>query len=553
MGAPGDFAPRRLRLRPLRPFATSGRRLGGALIGSVDDHLGRIAAVAFAPDGRVLSGSADGTVKLWDLRSREILRTFTGHWNGVTALAIAAEGRRVLSGAGDGTLAVWDLASGELGRRFAAHDGAITAVAISPDGTGALSASLDGTLTLWDLGLGERLRRFTGLATPISAVAMTPGGTRALTASLDEEVILRDMVTGERLRAFAGGDAITALAIRPDGESVLFGTCCGYVDAREVSTGEPIGQLRQHGGPLMPVNVAVGALAVSPDGRLALSASLDRTLKLWDLCYRAPSDDQRDEWVPGAALRRGDCPWVTAVAVTADQRFVVTGTTGEAARLWDLCSGERLATLEGCTERITAAAITPCGRSILAGARDGELHLWDRASGKRLRIIAAHRPYRVRAVAITPDGQRALSAAYDGSLKLLDLASGTVPRTLLDSGTVTWVVVTPDGACAVSGSKPVVVWDLATGRRLRTLPARDPVVAFTPDGRAALSAGGRSLELWDLCTGDQLASASEALPVSRGITRLHRAAPHPPIAISPDGRNILVGFRREPWFSMEEE
>jgi hypothetical protein len=111
-----------------------------------------VRSVAFAPDGRTaLSGSQDGTLKLWDIATGKEIRTFTGHSNWVTSVAFAPDGRTALSGSYDNTLKLWEVAAGKEIRTFTGHSGEVESVAFAPDGRSALSGSRDGSLKLWDL------------------------------------------------------------------------------------------------------------------------------------------------------------------------------------------------------------------------------------------------------------------------------------------------------------------------------------------------------------------------------------------------------------------
>ena len=103
-------------------------------------------AVAFSPGGtRLLSGSEDHTLKLWDAATGLVLNTFDGHTESVHAVAFSPDGTRVLSGSDDKTLKLWDAATGQLLQTLAGHTEGVYSVAFSPDGTRALSGGEDMT------------------------------------------------------------------------------------------------------------------------------------------------------------------------------------------------------------------------------------------------------------------------------------------------------------------------------------------------------------------------------------------------------------------------
>jgi WD40 repeat protein len=494
-------------------------------------HTGWINGLSFSPDGRtVLSASSDGTLALWG-GDGGLVRTFRGHAAGVNDVVLGPDGQTALSASDDATLILWDVATGEVIRRFEGHTDAVTRVALSRDGQNAMSGSADTTLILWDVATGEPIRRFEGHGGSIFDVAFDPDRLMVLSTGDDMSLRLWDLETAEELRqrTFPGGTG--RVVINPDGR-----TAVATMDF-EVLLWD-IEQWRE-GWRLLGHTIWISALAVSQDGRLALSGASDGTMRLWN---RTGQDELRRFVTDGTPL--------TAVDVSPDGRYLLAGDFNGETTLWDIERGEEVRRFRSeASIAPGAVAFSPDGRAALVGCVDvfgdsgaTSLVLWEVESGEEAGRFEGHRTG-LRSVAFSPDGRTALAGSQNldeegeaGDLILWDVESGDLIRRFDTTEDITGIAFSADGSRALASSAysfNLMLFDVATGEEIRRFEGHEgPVftVAFSPDERGALSsAEDATIVLWDIETG-------EVIRRYRGHDRGIWA-----FDISPDGRYLISG------------
>lgn len=254
---------------------------------------------------------------------------------------------------------------------------------------------------------------------------------------------------------------------------------------------------------------AIRATTSTTDGRLALSASDDRTIRVWDL---ASGDVERVIGrLQGNAREISDC------VTTPDGRLLGASADG-VLRSWDISSGEEVWRIRAHELGVNACALTPDGTYLVTASSDSSLKLWTVSEGREVRTFIGHEDV-VQACAITPDGRRLVSGAVDGALYVWDLASGGLLRRLDGhQERVTDCVVTCDGAHVVSASadRTLRIWSLASGELIQVLEGHTETVlscAVGPDGRIVSAAEDRTLRVWDW------RRATTALTVIQGPNR----------------------------------
>ena len=110
-----------------------------------------------ADNQRIVSGSGDKTVRVWDIETGEELKVLKGD-NAVTSIAISTDSRRIVSGSDDNTICVWDMETGEKLKVLQGHEDLITSLVISAPSKRIISGSFDGTVRVWDIETSEELK-----------------------------------------------------------------------------------------------------------------------------------------------------------------------------------------------------------------------------------------------------------------------------------------------------------------------------------------------------------------------------------------------------------
>jgi WD40 repeat protein/serine/threonine protein kinase/tetratricopeptide (TPR) repeat protein len=308
---------------------------------------------------------------------------------------------------------------------------------------------------------------------------------------------------------------VDSAAFSPDGKLVV--TCSDDRTAQlwDAATARPFGQPLRHEREVMRV-------AFSPDGKTILTGSQDKTARLWETASGRPI---------GPTLLHPD--QVFAVAFSPDAKILLTGCNDGIIRLWDAATGRAIGSTLSNQDPVDTLAFGPDGKTVLSGVGDGGARLWDAAT---LRPIGPPlgRGLQLRSVALSPDGKTVLTGSQDSTVQLWDANSGQPigGNEKQHSERVRAVAFSPDGKLFVTGStdKTARLWDAATRQPIGPpLQHQGPVVAvaFSPDGKTFLTASSDcTVRLWDADPG-QL------------VGLILGGESHGKAAFTPDGKSFL--------------
>jgi PKD repeat protein len=280
-------------------------------IGHSDD----VNAVAWNPDNlRIVTGSSDGSIRLWDTNGSTLETLTPGHTDDVNALAWDATGSQLASASSDDTAIIWSVINGQpamLALTLSGHTDDVNAVAWSPDNSRVATASSDGSVLIWDLVSG----------TPSSPYAV------------------------------GGGVELNAVAWSPDGSIIVAGGSDGNIYVWDVASATPLTTISGHTDEVNSVGFRPGTLQL-------LSGSDDDTIRIWDVSTATQ--------LVNISSEAGN---VNAVAWNGTQRFATAQENGNAI-VWDVDSQSAIAELIGHSDDVTSLSWNATGNALATGGDD---------------------------------------------------------------------------------------------------------------------------------------------------------------------------------------
>lgn len=402
----------------------------GNLLETMTGHAASVVSVYFQSDSRTLvTGSADKTVRV---TQTSVIRTIPLSPQPILGMNLYNGGSHAMVATTDGQVQMIDLSSGTVAREFRVPLPKPAAVADVPaasdqpqyspiqptvvvsrnDNQRVAAGTKTGEVIIWNANNGDEVLATFKLESPVLALAFSPDNQKLATASQDGKIQIygpsipgtqpqKEWILHQEIQANA---AVTDLQFATDNRSMWASQMNGEIQRWAYAAP---GQYRQfnHGGPVYGV-------AITHDGRTAVSCSTDQTVRVWDVT----TGQQRFQL-------NGHEGAVHAVALNPDESLAVSSGADGTLRLWDIVGGRQIKELIRYPSTMYSIAIHPQGNLVAAVGADRKVHLLDLITGNEQRVLEGHSDY-IHSVQFSPDGSRLLSFGYAGFLKEWNVGDG---------------------------------------------------------------------------------------------------------------------------------
>jgi WD40 repeat protein len=531
--------------------------------------------VAVSADGGTVAIShGNGNLSLWDIATGKKLRTFKA--NVATTLAFTPDSKSLFSRGLDQVVRQYDVQTGNPIRNFGEsrsgekpiHCNDDGGLMVSPDGKTMFSIRLEQreweaaqvSVRSWEVATGKELPALKGTKAKegFISVAFSPQARLVAWSNNNGVIHVWDLAASRAVHHLTGAKPdnsgyYAAMAFSPDGKTLVARPSSELIELWDMLEGR---KLRQFQIPKdRPRDFYTGNVAFAPDGSQIIAPGRAGTVRQFETA-------SRKEVEPPVSVHRGR---VMTLALSSEGRTAVTWSEDQVLHLWNIEKGTELKQVR-LPNHIDRASLSVDGK-VLALAGYGEklrIQIWDAANLKVLRDwevsdpsddrLHCH-PRRVGDLALSATGKRLAVRADDGSAKLWEVATDPgkpvkeYPLRRETGGhrfsTEQTVAFSPDGTLLAElefeeeDQLSVRLWEVATGKMVRTFDIPQPHIrsaAVSPDGRTiAVIDADRSISLWEVASGKR-----------RACLGRERASASPPdpmecIAFAPDGYLLAAG------------
>ena len=419
-----------------------------ALANLLTGHMGIVHAVAYLPDGRLVSGGADKSIRLWDAEGKPA-GTFAEAGAAVYGIGLSADGKRMATAGGEVAVRLYDVPpAGEAVANIPVkstimHPAATRTAKLSPDGTRLVTGCEDGWFRVWDVASGKQLETLPGTTGTANTAAWSPDGkfivtgggdrfARKFTPAVTAAVVAHEgriadvkfSADGSTIYTSGADKTVAAWAVEGlkagpkfTGAEAALRSVAVSEDGKTVAAGGEDKQLRvwsSDGKPVASIALpdVVTSVLVADNGKKIIAGCVDKNVRSYGIATveGKPALEQIQEMIGHTAA-------VNAMAVSADGKILYTAGTDQILRRWHSASYGPVAVMDGSTGPVYSLEFSPDGKLLAGAGGDKMVRLWTTIDGKPAFVGKGHER-QVNVVVFSPNGKELASAGLDGTIRL---------------------------------------------------------------------------------------------------------------------------------------
>ncbi len=441
-----------------------------ACLVTVRAHEKSIEALAIHPSQPILAtGAKDWNIRLWkiseDFLKIDLMCILNGHQNEISALTFDIDGKKIISGSADLSMKIWDINTNICERTILFHKRRIYGLCCSPDGTTFASASRDDTAAIWDINTGKILHHIQKHKWGVLALDFSPDSRKLITASGDKTLCLWDVATGKCLKTFRGHErSVSTVKFAPNGKVFVSGSYDRSIRIWNAESQDCSLLLKGH-------EEWARTAVFSQDGKFIASGSTDRQIVIWD--------GNNGQYIKKLS---GHAGWVTALAFSPNNTMLVSGGGDNTVRLWDITNAKCVKVFYGHLEPVLSVLFIPNTFWIASASRDKTIRLWNIETGECNQIFKGHQGW-VSYIDYHPTLKLLASGSHDTTVRLWNVETGECCQTISTASSehnelsenelhIRSVAFNQDGTqlIVVSRSKGTTIYDLTTKEVVSQIP-----------------------------------------------------------------------------------
>lgn len=433
-----------------------------------------------------ISISLDNTLRIWDISKEKQSNILSNHIDSISALEVPKQNlNTIITGSKEGNIYVWYLKSLKLIKTLKGHTLEITALKACKDGLRLVSSSMDHTLILWDHALGIILETFHGHGSGVLFVTLNYKENIIFSGGKDDTVRLWDVNSGKQFRMMEIDKPFTCFSLTQDDSLIIFPTKTNVLKYQNINKLKVINSLKADFKNLR-------CFDLSKDEEILVSGGEDSVIKVWDF-----------KKTTSIGVLKGHSNHILTIKISSDKTKIVSGSADNTIRIWSLLEMNMIGILKGTSYRVTCMGLFSKNKRLISGAYDNSLRIWDLEKYEKILVKYPH-SLPINTLLINSGENRFFSAGRDNTIligELLDLSE--VVRLKGHSKPINCLFLTSDEMILLSGAddQTIKVWCLDNLQLLQTLIIDSEVYSLGVNySQTKLFIGQKrkSVEIWDL-------------------------------------------------------